>query len=109
MMNEITYDSLCECGHSLEDHHNAMICDGMVYEPPYTLQKSPVVYDPNIHRKYEVAPASSSWYCLENRKDFPHGHGEECEYFGFNEFGGLQLVNGRWVHHCSGFKLLKEE
>lgn len=30
---------------------------------------------------------------------------EECEYFGWNEHGGAELVDGVWVDHCHKFKL----
>lgn len=29
---------------------------------------------------------------------------EECEAFGFNEVGGLKLVNGEWVDHCHSYQ-----
>lgn len=64
-MTEPTYDEkmawLCECGHTLEDHH-------------------------------------VSWF---------RGGGmlaEECEYFGTNETGGCEYVDGRWVEHCQRFR-----
>jgi hypothetical protein len=25
---------------------------------------------------------------------------EECEAFGFNEVGGMKMVDGKWVNHC---------
>lgn len=28
----------------------------------------------------------------------------ECEAFGFNEAGGLQLVDGEWVDHCHVYR-----
>ena len=29
---------------------------------------------------------------------------QECEFYGFNEVGGLMLEKGEWVEHCSGYK-----
>jgi hypothetical protein len=29
---------------------------------------------------------------------------QECEFFGFNETGGLELANGKWVDHCQHYK-----
>ena len=29
---------------------------------------------------------------------------EECEAFGFNEVGGCEYVDGRWVEHCMMFR-----
>lgn len=28
---------------------------------------------------------------------------QECEAHGFNEAGGLKLVDGEWVDHCQGY------
>jgi len=28
---------------------------------------------------------------------------QECEAFGFNEAGGMKLVDGEWVDHCQGY------
>lgn len=30
---------------------------------------------------------------------------EECEAFGYNETGGMELVDGNWVDHCQRFRL----
>ena len=75
----VNYNSLCKCGHTVEDHHNPLIC------------------------KTNNFPIDTTKYCAENRKDFPHAHGEECEYYGFNEMGGLIKIENEWVAHC--FKL----
>ena len=29
---------------------------------------------------------------------------DECEFYGFNETGGMQYVDGRWVDHCQRFR-----
>jgi hypothetical protein len=34
---------------------------------------------------------------------------DECERYGFNEMGGLQLVDGKWVDHCHHYRDQKEE
>ncbi len=28
---------------------------------------------------------------------------EECEHFGFNEVGGMQLIDGKWENHCQSY------
>ena len=33
---------------------------------------------------------------------------QECEAYGFNEAGGLQQVEGKWVDHCHDYKDSKE-
>jgi len=38
-------------------------------------------------------PKDTNKYCSENRTDYPHHHGEECEYWGFNEMGGLKPLD----------------
>ena len=124
-------NTLCGCGHKLEDHHNPMVCDGIVYGN----DGNQVKFDPFVHKRYEVASVQTSWYCLDNRTDFPHLHGEECEYWGFNETGGLKPVDikgkecewirveseltfnsfeldgeiDHWEDHCGGFQLPKGE
>jgi hypothetical protein len=45
---------------------------------------------------------------------FAHAGGaviaEECEFYGFNEFGGMiQDENGYWIRHCYRFTPVKEE
>lgn len=30
---------------------------------------------------------------------------EECEYFGHNETGGMEYVEGEWREHCQRFRL----
>jgi hypothetical protein len=35
---------------------------------------------------------------------------DECEFYGFNEIGGMMLnEEGKWVDHCHKFTPLKEE
>ena len=29
---------------------------------------------------------------------------DECEVYGFNETGGMQKVDGKWVDHCQHFE-----
>ena len=29
---------------------------------------------------------------------------DECCFYGSNEVGGLQYVDGEWIPHCSGYK-----
>lgn len=29
---------------------------------------------------------------------------DECEVYGFNETGGMQYVDGKWVDHCHSFE-----
>jgi hypothetical protein len=29
---------------------------------------------------------------------------DECEAFGFNEVGGMKLVDGKWTDHCHRYK-----
>jgi hypothetical protein len=29
---------------------------------------------------------------------------QECEHFGFNETGGLECVNGKWINHCQNYR-----
>lgn len=29
---------------------------------------------------------------------------EECEFYGFNETGGYEMVDGEWVKHCFVFQ-----
>ena len=29
---------------------------------------------------------------------------DECEFYGFNETGGMQYVDGKWVDHCQRFR-----
>jgi len=34
---------------------------------------------------------------------------EECEFYGFNEFGGMiPDENGKWIVHCNRFTPVKE-
>lgn len=28
---------------------------------------------------------------------------QECEHFGFNEVGGLECVDGKWLDHCHSY------
>lgn len=103
----VTLHSLCECSHTLNNHHNAIVCAS------------------------DRFPEDTSRYCSENATVFPHAHGEECEHWGFNETGGLEpigpngeklnwiedpkssfhnsfILDGRvdhWVDHCRGFHL----
>lgn len=41
-----------------------------------------------------------------HRSWFPGGGQliEECEAYGFNDNGGMQYVDGRWVEHCYRFR-----
>ena len=29
---------------------------------------------------------------------------EECEHFGFNEMGGMEYKDGKWIDHCHRYK-----
>jgi len=33
---------------------------------------------------------------------------EECEFYGFNEVGGLIFINGFWKDHCQRYKDQKD-
>jgi len=33
---------------------------------------------------------------------------QECEHFGFNEVGGLEYVDGKWIDHCQDYRDEKE-
>jgi len=90
----VDLNSLCECGHTVEDHHNPMLCDGLVYD--HNAEQVP--FDPATHTKGKTASIRTSWHCLETRTDFPHVHAEECEHWGFNETGGLQPLGPKGKH-----------
>lgn len=62
---ELEHDTLCVCGHELQDHHVSWFRSG-----------------------YQLI--------------------EECEYFGSNETGGAEFVDGKWVDHCMKFRLNQE-
>lgn len=34
---------------------------------------------------------------------------DECCYYGFNEVGGMQCVDGEWIDHCHGYRDSKEK
>lgn len=29
---------------------------------------------------------------------------EECEFYGHNETGGMEYVDGKWIEHCQRFR-----
>ena len=103
----ITNMSLCECGHSLEFHHDSMVCDGLVYEEWQDVAPQAVPFDPSRHKKGEIVSINTAWWCLENNRIFPHAHGAECEFYGVNETGGLMpgTEENSWVQHCRTFRL----
>lgn len=45
---------------------------------------------------------------IEHHRSWFRGGGmlvEECETYGYNETGGMEQVNGKWVDHCQRFRL----
>jgi hypothetical protein len=34
---------------------------------------------------------------------------QECEYFGFNEMGGMENKDGKWIEHCGRYRDSLEE
>lgn len=43
----------------------------------------------------------------EHHRSWFMGGGElvdECEFYGFNETGGMEFVDGHWIDHCQKFR-----
>lgn len=63
---------ICKCGHSWKDHHLGMIINAKIWNEIKAIEP-----------------------------DYPPYVPQECEHFGFNEYGGLDRDGNR---HCFSYK-----